>query len=231
MIRYAALALILIGQPAAAQVMPTPTLGDPRLQTMLYDPDQIVRLSVASGYQLMVAFSSGEKIETIAVGDSSAWQVTGNKRGDAIFIKSVQPSGGTNLTVVTDARVYAFELVTSFGEAPYIVRFTYPAATAEVSDAVIDPVPAYCYRLGGARAVRPRSIVVDGERVSIEWPKSAALPAIFRIDEDGAETLINGAMVDGRMLIDGAPMKLIFRLDRQIATATRAVVRVRHSKP
>ncbi len=221
------LALLLSCAPVAAQA-PLAAI-DPRLQTVLYDPDRIVQLSVSSGYQLMVAFSSGERIETIAVGDSSAWQVTGNKRGDALFIKAIQPSGGTNLTVVTDARVYAFDLVSSAGDAPYIVRFTYPATQAEPLAQAIDPVPANRYRIEGARAIRPRSITVEGERIALEWPMRAALPAIYRIDEDGAETLVNSAMVGGRMIVDGAPIKLVFRLDRQLATATRMPVRVRRT--
>lgn len=225
--KRAALALLLLCEPVGALAQPAPTAVDPRLQTVIYDPEQIVRLSVASGYQLMVVFSSGERIETIAVGDSNAWQVTGSKRGDAVFIKAMQASGGTNLTVVTDAHVYAFELVSSFGDAPYIVRFTYPGAQADVPPPTGEAVSAYRYRLGGSRAIRPRMITVEAGRVAIEWAPQVALPAIFRIDEDGAETLVNGAMIGGRFMVDGAPMKLVFRLDKQIATATR--VRLRKS--
>jgi type IV secretion system protein VirB9 len=77
--------LLLIGGPLSAQVRPVAGSGDPRLQTIDYNPDQIVQLGVASGYQLMVSFAPGERVETIAVGDSSAWQVTTNKRGDFLL--------------------------------------------------------------------------------------------------------------------------------------------------
>ena len=76
-------------------------------------------------------------------------------------------------------------------------------------------------RLSGPRALRPKTIAVAKDRISVEWPADVGLPAIFRIDEDGQETLVNGEMQDGRFVIDGSPQKLVFRLDRLVATAVR----------
>ncbi len=35
----------------------------------------------------MIEFGHGERIENVAVGDSSAWQVTPNKRANLLFLK------------------------------------------------------------------------------------------------------------------------------------------------
>ena len=153
MMRYWLFILLLgIGTPLLAQVRPIPGTGDPRLQTIAYNPDQIVQLAVASGYQLMVNFAPGERIETIAVGDSSAWQVTTNKRGDFLFIKALGDGRTTNMTVVTDARVYMFELLPSTpyaSEQAFSLRFTYgeDEQTAKVETAA---VIRYRYRFGQA---------------------------------------------------------------------------------
>lgn len=221
--RFFALVLILLAQSVQAQVRAVPGAGDPRLQTIVYDPDQVVQLPVASGYQLMVAFGSGEHIETIAVGDSAAWQVTANKRGDYLFVKNLEASSATNLTVITDARVYSFELVGTSGdgaELPFVVRFLYPDAAKGV--AVLSPDrPTYRYRFEGARALRPKSISMGDDRISIEWPADVALPAVFRVDDDGQETLVNGEMQDGRFVVEGMAKKLVFRLDLLTASAVR----------
>lgn len=221
--RAFALALMLFAQPVQAQVRAEPGAGDPRLQTIAYDPDQVVQLPVASGYQLMVAFGSGEHIETIAVGDSGAWQVTANKRGDYLFVKKLEASRATNLTVVTDARIYSFELVDASGDGaqlPFVVRFLYPDAAKEV--AVVPPDrPTYRYRFEGVRALRPKSISMGVDRIGIEWPSDVALPAVFRVDDDGEETLVNGEMQDGRFVVEGLPKKLVFRLDLLRASAVR----------
>jgi type IV secretion system protein VirB9 len=217
------LALCLSSSEGRAQVRPAPGEGDPRLQSIAYDPNQIVQLSVAQGYQLMVSFAPGEHIETIAVGDSAAWQVTANKRGDYLFIKSVQSADNSNLTVVTDARVYTFDLVRAFGaggDLPYAVRFTYPAPP-QLSAAPPMDQNSYRYRVSGSRTIRPSALGNDGSTTIIEWPDKVAIPAIFRIDDDGQETLVNSEMQDGRFVIEGIQNRLVFRLDRLTARAER----------
>ena len=217
------LALALIAVPLAAQVRPQAAPGgDPRVQTVEYKADQVVSLDVAQGYQLMLEFAPDERIESVAVGDSAAWQVTPNRTGDRVFVKPLQalPS---NLTVVTSARIYAFELNPLFGPSPemaYVVRFTYPAATAEL--AVDAPATvAGRYRLSGARALRPSRISDDGIHTYIEWPRDRALPAVYALDERGQESLVNGMMRDDLFVIDAVVSRLVFRIDSDVARAER----------
>lgn len=213
------LTVLLLATPLLGQVRPEPGAGDRRLQTVRYDPEQVVRLEVASGYELMVSFAGGERVETIAIGDSASWQATPTKRGDVLFLKNLRAGADTNMTVVTDARTYMFELGAGLGGEPtFAVKFIYPEMA---SPAVAVATPAYVYRLKGARAIRPSAVTQQGNSLIVIWPAGAALPAIFKIDEDGPETLVNGEMRDGHYLIEGTPKRLIFRLDRQVAIAER----------
>jgi type IV secretion system protein VirB9 len=215
---------LLLAMPAAAQLRPEPGPGDPRIQSVLYDANQVVQLQVATGYQLTVEFAPDERIENVAVGDSGAWQVTPNKRGDRLFIKAVGQGVTTNLTVVTDARTYAIELSPLFGALPtmaYTVRFRYatPAAvTLVANDAALGPGR---YKLSGDKALRPAAIDDDGVHTYIAWGPDQTLPAIFAIDDKGNETLVNGMTREGRFVIDAVANKLVFRIDRQTAAAVR----------
>ncbi len=207
--------------PVAAQMMPRPGDGDPRIQSVQYDPAQIIRLSVAPGLQTMVELAPGEAIQTVSVGDSAAWQVSVGKRGDIFFVKNVSATALTNMSVVTASRVYNIELMPAggYGEvSPYHVKFTYPPKAPEAETASI--APAYDYRVSGAKAIRPSKVYQEGMRTIVEWPEAAALPGIFAM-ENGSESLVNGEMQDGRFIIAATPPKLIFRLDRKIAYATR----------
>lgn len=211
--------LLLIATPAAAQFAPV-NGADPRLQTVVYDPGQVVRLTVASGYQTTLALGPGEQIENIAIGDGDAWEVTPNNRGDHLFIKPLRVGSVTNLTVVTGARLYSFELTavaTPTPDAPFAVRFQYP------DDKPAQPAAADLrrYRLSGARALRPDAISDDGVRTSIEWKPDQTLPAVFAVDDRGQEVLLDGQMRDGRYVIDAVHDTLVFRLDRQTARAVR----------
>ncbi|MGH6781007.1 MAG: TrbG/VirB9 family P-type conjugative transfer protein, partial [Sphingomonadaceae bacterium] len=74
-----------------------------------------MQIQAAPGYHVTIEFGSDERIENVAVGDSGAWQVTANRRGDFLFVKPIQAGVTTNMTVVTDVRLYAFELVPLYG--------------------------------------------------------------------------------------------------------------------
>jgi type IV secretion system protein VirB9 len=225
MIRALAVLALLTAPPADAQIRPSPSDGDRRIQSVRYDPEQVVTLEVASGTQLSVALMPGDRIETIAVGDSNGWQLSASKRGDYLFVKNLG-GASTNATVVTDARAYSFELVAGYGnEAAYLVRFEGDAPPPQAVAQRSVPMPPYQYRLSGVAALRPSRVTIEGDRTIVEWPPGRALPAMFRIDEDGHETLVNSVVEDGKVVIDGAPEKLVFRLDRRIATATRKLPR------
>lgn len=212
--------------PPPASAAPLAPPADPRIQTLIYQPDQIVRLQVAPGYQLTVEVAPGERIENIAVGDSSAWQVTPNKRGDHFFVKQTGTGQSTNLTVVTDARTYTFELqplMSLMPDSPYTIRLAAPdddrAAGSEAEET--KAATPGSYRVSGNRDIRPNAMTDDGIHTYITWAPEQPMPAIFAIDRDGNETLVNGAMRDGMFVIDAVPERLVFRLDRRTAHARR----------
>jgi type IV secretion system protein VirB9 len=214
----------VLAAPAAAQVDPPAAAGDPRIQTVAYNADQVVLLQGAPGYLITVEFGADEQIENVAVGDSGAWQVTPNRRGDYLFVKPVQ-AAATNMTVVTSARTYLFELSPLYGPTPqmaYTVRFTYPGGEAE---SIADEAPAAqergSYRLSGERALRPSRIADDGRHTYIEWPRDRALPAVYALDGEGRESLVNGAMRDDLFVIDAVAPRLVFRIDQHVARAER----------
>jgi type IV secretion system protein VirB9 len=219
------LLLALVAGPAAAQVRPKPIPdGDPHLQSIRYAAGQVVLLELAPGYQLSVELGSDEQIENVAVGDSSAWQVTANRRGDRLFIKALQSGSTTNMTVITNARLYAFELAPlSSGAAnmAYVVRFEYPGEDAE-DGADAGPAVEGRYRLSGEKTLRPVRISDDGRHTYIEWAKDRPLPAVYSIDDNGRETLVNGMIRDDLYVIDSVSGELVFRIDKRIARAVRA---------
>lgn len=225
--RPALLAALIALAPAAlfAQIRPEPGKGDPRIQTVAYDADQVVQLQGVPGYQIDVEFASDEQIESVAVGDSAAWQVTPNRRGDHLFVKPLMGGVSTNMTVVTTARVYLFELAPLSGatsDMAYIVRFRYAEARAAADDTPSAPIEGR-YRLSGARALRPSRIADDGVHTYIEWPRDRSLPAVYALDAQGQETLVNGGMRDGLFVIDGIATRLVFRIDRDVARADRVL--------
>jgi len=226
----AAIALALLAAaPSVAQVQPQPGTGDPRVQTVDYHADQVVSIQGTPGYQVTIELGPDERIENVALGDSGAWQATPNRRGDHVFVKPLQAGVSTNMTVVTDVRVYLFDLIPLYGpsgDMAYTVRFNYPTPGGEaIEEAALEEQPPGRYRLSGTRALRPSRISDDGRHTYIEWPRDRALPAVYAVDSSGQEALVNGMMRDDLFVIDAVVPRLAFRIDRQVARAVRVVAR------
>lgn len=216
---------LLIFLPLTAAAPPDepapPTYVDPRIRTVIFSDKEVVPIAVAAGYQLTVELGRGEHIENIAIGDSGGWLITPNKRGDFLFIKPLDDAHTTNLTVITEARTYLFELNTAqTADAPFTLRFHYEDAQAIEAQVTAATKPG-TFRLHGSRAIKPAQMSDDGLKTTVILEPDQALPAIFAIDSDGKEMLLNGAMRDGRYVVDGIADQFILRLDKQVVRAVR----------
>ncbi len=128
--RHAALLLFVL---LTANRAPQSSGVDGHIQRVFYNPDDVVRLTGAIGWQITLEFAADERIENVSIGDSLAWQVTPNKRAKMLFLKPLNAKASTNMTVVTSQRQYAFALATGPRKqsTPWIVRFDYPRSVVE----------------------------------------------------------------------------------------------------
>jgi len=225
------LALLLAPAAAAARDNPRPGLLDPRIQTIEYDPNQVVVLRGTLGYQFMLEFDAGERIETVSIGDALGWQVTPNRKANVLFIKPVDRQAVTNLTVLTDQRRYVFELTVAprGGAAPvlFVARMVYPqpAVAAVETTAALEPetppvVANSAYAIAGAAENRPIRVFDDGRQTYFEWAPDSAIPAIFGIAADGAEGLVNYAVRGPYVVVQQLASRFILRNGKQVATVT-----------
>jgi type IV secretion system protein VirB9 len=137
------LACALMVGAAAAQ----PITTDSRIKTLVFNPNEVFNLTTHYGYQSNIEFGAKETIETISVGDRTAWQIS--PAGQRLFIRAMEENAHTNMTVVTNLRAYQFDLRSSsadavFGSAEltYVVRFFYPDETSVARVASYSPVAA-----------------------------------------------------------------------------------------
>ncbi len=214
---------------------------DPRLVEHEYDAAQIVRIDGKAKVQATIRFADNEQIENVAIGDSQAWQVTPNKRANLLFVKPLQASATTNMTVVTSLRTYLFDLVASPRSKPvYVVSFTYPEAeTAEAGDAGLAPEPIvtteeiaaatdpyavvdpaalnFAWAARGDRSLLPERTYDDGEATFLMWPEGIAVPAILIVDQDGTEGPVNFTVRGDTVVVEGVPSKIILRSGKERA--------------
>ncbi len=221
--------IIMIFAPlvANAENSPTPGPADSRVRNIVYNPRDVVNILGHYGYQTLIRFADYEQIENISIGDSLAWQVVPNERGNLLFLKPIEKDAATNLTVVTSTpsatdpsgvmqRIYVFALQANSAdhhnsnEFTWTVQFHYPGDETALlnlrerhqsltSDSIIGPSPSidpsgwnFNYSFSGERQQVPVKIFDNGTFTYFEFDSKTDTPAIFMVDADRNESLVNG---------------------------------------
>ncbi|MGL9689154.1 MAG: P-type conjugative transfer protein VirB9 [Wolbachia sp.] len=122
--------LFFCGSDALAKQEPRPIAADSHIKVINYNPQAIHKYTGFYGYQSSILFEPGEEIKNLSMGDPTGWQLV--PQGNRLFIKPIDDIADTNATVITNKRVYYFELqaeeATGLDDPrlAYEVRFLYP---------------------------------------------------------------------------------------------------------
>jgi type IV secretion system protein VirB9 len=224
----AILVALAVAGAAHASIAPEPGPGDPRIRTVHYDPDQVVELKAAIGYQMTLEFGPGERIENVSIGDGLGWQVTPNHKANLLFLKPLDVHSVTDMTVVTNLRRYVFDL--SARRAPphgdraliFRVRFMYPEPFIAVAEPRPVPPPQpprdvnHAYRVEGAAEIAPLKVFDDGQATYFVFASTAEYPAIFAVDPDRKEAVVNSATRNGYVVVDRLAGAFMLRHGAQV---------------
>jgi type IV secretion system protein VirB9 len=209
---------------------PVPSGVDPHVQTAHYDPDEVVRLRGALGWQIMIEFAPDERIENVSIGDALAWQVTPNKRASNLFLKPLVRNAATNMTVVTDRRRYVFALESGARQrtTPWVVRFSYPAEVVEAVEEPLPPPPPplnFSYTLAGDATLHPSRVWDDGRMTFFEFPEGRSVPAIFAGGPGKGESLVNSVARGRVIVVQQTAARFTLRTSAQVATVDAGTAR------
>lgn len=223
----AAAACMSAALPAYAQQdISTPAVerADPRIRIIAYSNDLIVSLRGHLGYQMLIEFDPAERIENVAIGDSLAWQVTPNRAATMLFVKPVIADAATNMTVVTTLRRYSFDLRAHEATGPndpniiYAVRFTYPDARADEPEPPPPPVSPQAinvdYDVRGSERFGDVHVFDDGAMTYFQFPEDVEVPAIFVLNENNEEELVNTQARPPFVVVDHVAAAFVLRSGR-----------------
>lgn len=161
--------------PSLAVEIPRAGPADPRIKTIDYDPQQVVRIVGAFRTATQIRFATTETILHVALGDTSGWEVA--PEANILFAKPTTVRPPTNLIVTTktaagDLRHYTFELATRAGatgrSAPdtfFVVQFRYPQDEKRSLENVLS---------AQAQALEARVVQLKLERAVLEGPRNLA---------------------------------------------------------
>ena len=224
--KRALLVAVLLLEVAASR--PRPALDSAsHVQTIFYNPDTVITLTGAGGWQMMIEFGEDERIENVAIGDSTAWQVTPNKRARMLFVKPLSRKASTNMTVITSQRHYSFNLNVGPRQAhtPWIVRFNYPAPPPQPAPPPPPPPPPikldFGYAMAGDANLLPGRVWDDGHQTYFEFGEETAMPAIFAGGPGKDETLVNFSVRDRVVVVQQRARRFTLRSGKRIATISK----------
>lgn len=210
--------MIACASAAYAEKRPQPLTSDQRIRQVMYSPNEVYEIVGTYGFQTTIEFAQDEDVRIASIGDSIGWQVV--PMGSRVFAKPVEDKATTNLTVVTNKRVYYFYLMSSRNQAKeattYLVRFvydqgvsSYPAANASPSAGTSSASPRlakeptdynFDYAISGDKAIELKLAFDDGQFTYLLFAKTTDLPAVFSVDKDGRESLVN-SRIEGRYVV------------------------------
>ncbi|EAQ27753.1 type IV secretion system protein B9, putative [Erythrobacter sp. NAP1] len=246
-VALAPVAALPVAAQGAETVQETPG-GDPRLVTLVFDETRVYTINGKVRVQTTIKFAPDESIQNVGIGDSNSWQVQPNQAQSILFVKPLEASARTNMTVVTSKRTYLFDLVASPRNAPlYVMQFRYPelekaaeeaalaAAAAQEREeanevelaaandpyAVADPAMLNFEWAGeGKSELLPARTYDDGEAVFLTWPAGTAIPAILITNDQGDEGPANFTVRGDTVVLDMVPSEIILRSGNDSATLT-----------
>lgn len=178
----------------------SPVAIDSRIKTFIYSENEVFRLVVHYGYQTSIEFADGEEIQTISVGNNYAWQLT--PVGRRLFIKPLEENILTNMTIITNKRVYHLEVQSKLlsytvdEELVYVVRFFFPETDFDTSKTNVisndaEPIPTikpfnFNYTLAGPNAIAPTKVFDDGVNTFFKFDeKLQVIPSFTAKQLDG----------------------------------------------
>ena len=203
-----------------AESAPAPGLLDPRIRAAAYSRDQVYVLKGFVGYQTDLEFETGEHFVGLGAGDIEG--ISFVAEDNHLFLKPKAAKIGTNLTILTSRRTYQVDYSASPGrpdatqEVTYALRFTYPdvrASAAAVSHAldVVARPRNFEYWFCGNPALKPTAASDDGVHTRLTFAGNAEQPAVFVLNEDGSESLLNFSMDRGDVILHRVARRLILR--------------------
>jgi type IV secretion system protein VirB9 len=229
--------LMVLSQLARAYDLPGWS-DDSRVRQIVYAPDAVVRIQAQRGFATHIALDPHEQIQVVAPGDRDGWQVVANRGDHDVYLKPQLAAHDSNLEIRTDKRSYSFDLVVlplkakfGNGDEMYRVTFVYPEEVKAQAHTETD-AELVAQRLGQQPVVRntrysmqvmphsddiaPTAAWDDGRFTYIRIPNNRRIPAIFRVADDGTESVVDRHMEDDVIVVHEVAKRFVLRLGDEV---------------
>ena len=93
-----------------AEVAPASMGADARVRSVLYNPVDVIRLDTHLRVNTAIELGAGERIDSVLLGDSEAFEVEVLSNRTTVSVKPLIPGAETNMTVYTGRRTISLSI-------------------------------------------------------------------------------------------------------------------------
>lgn len=216
-------------QNAFSAQMPRFLGSEKKFRSYVFNPNDVYRYIGHYTYQGFIEFEDDEYVNTISMGDPTLWLF--EHIANRLFLKPVgEDNSETNMTVITNKRVYHFELMAKEAKGItdkdliFVIRFLYPddkdKNIVQFAKSVPSDVPDlrdlskynFAYQYTGEKTIAPLKVFDNGEFTYFKFSKrNAEIPAIFSVDANGYESLVNFRSVADYIIVERVTSQFTLR--------------------
>jgi type IV secretion system protein VirB9 len=221
---------LLIPAIAFAEITPRKGDYDPRVRVVDYNPLNVVKLVTFYGVSTHVQFGDGETIKDVAIGDDQAWKVVprGNhlfikpqaEMADT-NVTVVTDKRTYHFALIVQPRPIKDSKAWSDPNLVFSLVFRYPDDEAEKRKAEAEKLAAAAstknmkaklanatkqienidYWVAGSEEISPTAARDDGRFIYLTFSNNRDMPAVYSVDAEGNEALINTNVIEGNTIV------------------------------
>ncbi|WP_395377993.1 TrbG/VirB9 family P-type conjugative transfer protein [Marinicella sp. W31] len=202
--------------------------NDLRIKLVVYKENDVIPVNASVKTATFIDLGKGNEIVDIVAGDSASWKVVTTADETGIIMKPMWPDAATNLIVTTFDKRYIFDLNSNSKSKTYAIEFTYPddelsklkktiserkskSVNYDMGVKALDPESINLgYVLKGSKKTAPINIFDNGTFTYLDFGNKD-LPAIFSVDEDRNEQVINYHPSGNYIVLQNVYKQLTFR--------------------
>jgi type IV secretion system protein VirB9 len=222
-----------------------PVAIDNRIKTFIYSENEIYKMKFCVMYQSIIELSPDETVELIALGNPDPWKKI-KTIGKRIFIKPLDPDVTTNMTIITDKRIYLMEISSSYcseydEDIIYVARFYYSDPVMDIplkstnrgtlsgkltqvenrsesmASVVNDARYNYSYTFsGGGKDIVPIKVFDDGKKTYFVFKDNNAVVPSIFKVDDGKEEQLDYSISDNYIVINDITEQFSLRLGSEL---------------
>ncbi|MBL0725365.1 MAG: TrbG/VirB9 family P-type conjugative transfer protein [Alphaproteobacteria bacterium] len=219
------LTLTLFANSSFAKVVaPQPYGTEPRFRSWTYYPNTVFRHVGYYTRPTYIEFEEGETVNGISLPKPNYWDFVPN--GNRLYLKPISDNADTTVTITTNKRTYFFEMQAREPNGPFdpnvlfFVKFRYPQSSSkggsakdgEEENTIYEfnaiPLPDlsrpeqfnFNYTISGDSVISPIAVFDNGIFTYMKFEDT--VPAVFTVDPDGFEGIVNFRMVGDYMIVE-----------------------------